>query len=237
MKTSYVAIIAVKSVKRGMVCRSLRMARQQPFELTRAHQLEPNSISPMINLAELWFYARRFDREETELGVILDRDPESVVARAMLASVENLTRRGEEAIEEMKRLLALPEGGYRCSALAKICAQEGQPRASFRQAKECGSGPISASTFFARGQNERGMEALETDYSRHDEIMVFLNVDPGFDLVRDNPDFQRLLRKVGFWAISCQLRVRSSVIRNRDGNEDRLNRTAVHYPAPVRRLI
>jgi tetratricopeptide (TPR) repeat protein len=167
-------------------------------QLTLAQQLEPLSMSPMINLAELWFYAHRFDREEAQLRTILDRDPESAVARAMLAKVESLTGRGKEAIEEMKRLLALPEGGSWCSELVEIYALDAQPRASRQQAKECGAGPIPASTFFALGQHERGMEELERNYRAHDESMVFLNVDPSFDPVRGNSDFQRVLRRVGF---------------------------------------
>ncbi len=64
----------------------------------------------MINLAELWFYARRFDREEAQLRAILDRDPGSAVAMAMMAKMELFTGRARQGIEEMKHLLALPEG-------------------------------------------------------------------------------------------------------------------------------
>jgi tetratricopeptide (TPR) repeat protein/tRNA A-37 threonylcarbamoyl transferase component Bud32 len=167
-------------------------------ELTRAHSLEPLSISPMINLAELWFYAHRFDREEAQLQAILDRDPEWAVARAMLAKVESLTGRGKEAIEEMKRLLALPEGGSWCPELVEVYALDGQPQAGLQQVKNCGVASIPASGFFALGQKERAMEVLERNYRTRDTTMAFLNVDPSFDLVRGDPDFQRLLRKMGF---------------------------------------
>ena len=167
-------------------------------ELIRAQRLEPLSVSPMINLAELWFYSRRFDREEAELRVILDRDPASVVARAMLAKVESITGRSKKAVEEMKQLLASPEGGNWCWELVEIYALDAQSRASLQQAQDCRAVPISAGTLFALGQNERAMESLDRSYRAHDETMVFLNVDPGFDLVRGKSDFQRVLRSVGF---------------------------------------
>ena len=160
--------------------------------------MEPLSISPMINLAELWFYSRRFDREEAELRLILDRDPESVVARAMLAKLESMTGRGRKAVEEMKQLLASPEGGNWCSELVEIYAFDAQPGASLQQAKDCGTVPINAGALFALGRHERAMEALDRSYRAHDESMVFLNVDPGFDAFRGNSDFQRVLRSMGF---------------------------------------
>jgi Tfp pilus assembly protein PilF len=83
--------------------------KEAEAESVRAQQLEPFAMLPMINLAELWFYASRFDLEEAQLRRVLDRDPGYVLARAMLAKLDIITGRSKEAIAEVQRLLAMPE--------------------------------------------------------------------------------------------------------------------------------
>jgi|CZKS01.1.fsa_nt_gi serine/threonine protein kinase/cytochrome c-type biogenesis protein CcmH/NrfG len=173
--------------------------REAEAELLRAQQLEPFAMLPMINLAELWYYAHRFDLEEAQLRKALERDPGYVLARVMLAKLEIITGRSKEAIAEMQRLLAMPEGANWCPQLAEAYASDGQRDLALKQLAVCApTQPPFPSTFIYLGQPQRAIAALEEWYSNRFSLLAFLNVDPDYLSLRGEPDFQRLLRKMGF---------------------------------------
>jgi eukaryotic-like serine/threonine-protein kinase len=168
-------------------------------ELLRAQKLEPFATLPMINLAELWFYSRRFDLEEAQLRKVLDRDPGNVLARTMLAKMEIVSGRPKEAITEVKSLLAIPEGANWCSQLADAYARDGQTALAFSQIAVCGPDhPTQPGTFIYLGQPDRAIAMLEELCETHYVYIAYLSVDPTYDSLRGQPDFQKLLKKAGF---------------------------------------
>ncbi len=50
----------------------------------------------------------------------------------------------------------------------------------------------------ALGERDRALEWLEKAYEKRDLSLVNLRVTPKFDVLRSNPRFQDLLRRVGF---------------------------------------
>jgi hypothetical protein len=50
------------------------------------------------------------------------------------------------------------------------------------------------------GEREKSLAWLERGYDLHDVWMVWLNRDPRFDLLRVEPRFQNLLRRMNFAA-------------------------------------
>ncbi len=166
-------------------------------QLRRAQQLDPLATLPMINLAELWFYARRLDLEEVQLRKVLDRDPGHVLARTMLAKLEIVSGRPKEAIAEMKNLLAMPEGGAWCQQLAEAYMRDGQRAVALREMTVCAVPPLP-SFFLYMGQREHAIDTLKKQYDAHYPYIVYLNVDSTYDSLRSDPEFQKLLRKLGF---------------------------------------
>jgi serine/threonine protein kinase len=168
-------------------------------ELLRAQQLDPLAMLPMINLAELWFYAHRFDLEEAELRKILERDPGSVLARAMLAKMETVSGRSKDAIAEMQHLLAMPETANWCPQLAEAYARDGQSQVALQQLATCGSDSApQPSLFLYLGQPGRAIAMLQQRYDTRDTYAAYLNVDPTYDSLRNQPDFRRLLNQMEF---------------------------------------
>ncbi len=45
---------------------------------------------------------------------------------------------------------------------------------------------------------EQALDWLEKAYEERNWYLVFINVDPTFDPLRDNPRFQQLLRRMNF---------------------------------------
>jgi serine/threonine protein kinase/Flp pilus assembly protein TadD len=181
----------------GLALISRGRFKEAEAELLRAQQLEPLAIMPMINLAELWFYERRFDLEEAELRKILDRDPAYVLARVMLAKMEIVSGRSKEALDETERVQALPEGATWCPERAEAYARAGQSAMALRQQSTCAHSP-QPGLYLYLGQPQRAIAVLQSMYGEHDVYIAYLNVDPTYDSLRGDPDFRRLLAKMGF---------------------------------------
>ena len=47
------------------------------------------------------------------------------------------------------------------------------------------------------GLRQQALALLEQAYVQHSSMMVWLKVDPRFDSIRDEPQFQDLMRRVG----------------------------------------
>ena len=173
--------------------------KEAEAELVQAQRLDPFAMLPMINLAELWFYASRFDLEEAQLRKVLDRDPGYVLARVMLAKMETITGRSKEAIAEIKSLLAAPETANWCPQLAEAYASNGQRDLAWKQMAACAptQRPLP-STFVYLGDPRRAIAGLEDWYSDRNPYLAYLNVDPDYVSLRSDPNFQSLLRRIGF---------------------------------------
>jgi serine/threonine-protein kinase len=48
------------------------------------------------------------------------------------------------------------------------------------------------------GQKDRAFAALEQAFADRSGLLVWLNVEPAFDPLRDDPRFDDLLRRIGF---------------------------------------
>jgi hypothetical protein len=53
-----------------------------------------------------------------------------------------------------------------------------------------------AGAYLRAGQNEPALEWLERAYEAHDPAMPYMNLWPGWDVVRDHPRFRDVLRRM-----------------------------------------
>jgi len=182
----------------GLALASRGRFTEAESELNQAQQIEPLSLNAMINRAELWYYARRFDREEEQLHRAIELDPNYVVAYAMLTELATLAGRPAEAIALAQKLRSMPEGGNWCQHLAQAYARAGDRGAALREIAACGSQPVYAGTYIYLGDYDRAIDQLEARFARHDPWLPYLNVDAAYDALHGQPRFEQLLRKLGF---------------------------------------
>ncbi|MGI8732353.1 MAG: TPR end-of-group domain-containing protein, partial [Pyrinomonadaceae bacterium] len=58
--------------------------------------------------------------------------------------------------------------------------------------------PFDLATLYAGlGENHLAFQSLERAYSAHELQMQNLGIDPGLDILRSDPRFQDLMRRVG----------------------------------------
>ncbi|HEV2103922.1 MAG TPA: winged helix-turn-helix domain-containing protein [Candidatus Acidoferrum sp.] len=174
-------------------------------ESDEAKRLDPLSLIIATDRGVLFYFARDYDRAIEQLRVVLDMDPAFPHAHMIEFAYAG---KGQYAkaladIEDGKRMM----GGdpWYWSAKARIYGQWGhqtQALNALEKMKEMSekhsldAAPL-AWAHLGMGQREEGLNWLEQAYEQHSNAMTALKVDPIYDIVRNDPRFQDLLRRVG----------------------------------------
>lgn len=175
-------------------------------EIKLARTLDP--LSPRINadVGALLYFARQYDQALEELKTALEVDPFYFANYYYFGMVYIQMGQYEEAIKSFRRaeelggdpvdmslriayvyalLLQRQEVGKLLAEALRISGQAYVPAVSI------------ATVYAALGEKEQVFACLEKALTEHDAWLVFLKVYPMFDLVRGDPHFISILRKIG----------------------------------------
>jgi TolB-like protein/Flp pilus assembly protein TadD len=174
-------------------------------ELARARELDAGS--PIVNTNFGWslLYARRGAQAVDQFRQTVQLDPNYVSARWGLGVAYAQEELYSEAIAELKQAVELSGGspalighlGY-AYGRSGMTAAATDTIAGLRKLAERQYVPSSAVALVYAGLANKPMtlEWLERAYDEHDFSLVFVQVAPWFESVRDEPRFQQLLRKM-----------------------------------------
>lgn len=173
-------------------------------EMRKAAELDPLSLIITTNMGTMFYLAGQYDQAQTQMEKALEMDPAFSRARYELGRVYERKKRYAEALSEIQnarpesnpavfaavaRLQAL--SGRRDEALStlqRLEAMEGEQRAS----------PYDiAAVYEALGDRDRAFAWLERAYSQRIARMAYLEVEPLFESIREDPRFADLSRRVG----------------------------------------
>ncbi|MDH4270605.1 MAG: protein kinase [Candidatus Aminicenantes bacterium] len=179
--------------------------RDEAFaKIERALELDPHNIMVQSFYAQVLLGARRYDDAIAVARKVLSLQPNTGVAITALIGAlfkkglyeELLALERERWAKDAEILEALEKGhleaGYPgavkrlADVLAARYGKPGGPRAY-----------IVANSYARAGDIERVIEWLEKAYEEHDNSMPYIGGNPHFDLVRSDPRFQDLVRRVG----------------------------------------
>jgi TolB-like protein/DNA-binding winged helix-turn-helix (wHTH) protein/tetratricopeptide (TPR) repeat protein len=175
---------------------SLRRRHQEAIvEHERARDLDPLSLIVNANLARALYWARRYDEAITQAQRTLELDPRFGIALFWLDGA--LRHRGllKEAVA-LRQRVSTPE---RAQTIARTFERDGFPALL----KECGAAyrengsPVIAARCYAQsGDTGQALALLEACALRRCSSLVNTMIEPDFDVLRSEPRFQQLLRKV-----------------------------------------
>ena len=179
---------------------------QAVTESKRALELDP--LSPIINawLGWRYFFARQYDLAIEQYLKTLEMDPTFVPARLVLGQGYEQKSMPEKAIDELKKAVSLSGGSsLYVSSLAHayaIAGRRSEAEMLLRQLNERAQNTYVPSfhiaiIFAGLGQKDRALVWLEKGYQERSTWMVWLKVDPRLDVLRSDPRFQDLLRRLG----------------------------------------
>jgi class 3 adenylate cyclase/TolB-like protein/Flp pilus assembly protein TadD len=193
-----------------------RQARGKPREAVevtrRGVELDPLSALLRVDLSSAYYYERQWDFAIREYEKALELDsnfvaPFFVLAQALerKGDAAGAIRRCEAAIKARGRdpafLSALgyahASAGHRKEASA--IAREMQAR----YAKNHFNPTLLALLYAGLGERDRAIEWLERAYSEHDVQLIWFNLEPQADVLRDDARFADLMRRMGLATYSA----------------------------------
>jgi len=170
--------------------------------------LDLDPLSLIINVSVGWslYFARRYDEAIAQLRRTIELDPNYPVTYWILGLLLGKTGSYELAITEGEKGVNLSGGSpLMRAALAHTLGMAGRKKEALQildSLTELAKEIYVAPYFFAGihsglGETERAIEYLEKCYQEHSHWLIYLHIDPSMDVLRDNPAFQGLLRRIG----------------------------------------
>ena len=169
-------------------------------------QLDPLSLYWQINYAWFLYYARRYDDAIRQCQKSLDIDPEYPWSLSILGRCYLQKTLFQDAIAALQKAVAYSGNSTEnMSYLAYAYVMSGdleKARETLGELDELSksihvSKYCLAPIYAAMENKNRAFELLEVAYEERDGNLIFLKVDPKFDVLRSDPRFEMMLKKIG----------------------------------------
>jgi tetratricopeptide (TPR) repeat protein len=176
-------------------------------EIQSARRLDP--LSPNVNAAVgyVYYFARKYDQSIKECQEVLRQKPDFMVAHAVLGLAYESKGTYENAIAELQRAIEL--SGDRTSAylgwLGHVYAVSGRRAEAEKILNELDDlakrgfvgSTHRAVIYVALGEKDKALQSLLDARDQDDAAMIWLRVDPHYDVLRADSRFQELLKTQG----------------------------------------
>ena len=179
-------------------------------EMERALELDPTALVIMTDLAELHYFKSHYELAESQLQNVLAIDPNFFNARMHLVKVRY--KRGasyfkEDAefgvFQQKLRESGTPGQEYETNKLEELTKMDEralEKAAEKSWLKDLKTHPEAnlalARHYSLTGQKEKCLRSLEKAFAAKVFTMPFIAVDPLWEPVRSEPDFQNVLRRM-----------------------------------------
>jgi DNA-binding winged helix-turn-helix (wHTH) protein/tetratricopeptide (TPR) repeat protein len=175
-------------------------------ELKIAYDLDPLSLPVNTDIAQSLYFARRYRECETQAQQALEMDPTFVRVQIILGgALEQMERYDEaaavfaRAVELSERnVLAMSGQGYLYARMGKKkLAQEILDYLEELSRHQYVSAYHLAVIYAGMRQGQKTLANLERAHAERAVFLVWLNVNPRFDFVRNEPRFRDLVESIG----------------------------------------
>jgi DNA-binding winged helix-turn-helix (wHTH) protein/TolB-like protein/Flp pilus assembly protein TadD len=174
-------------------------------EIRRAQELDPISLRIGVYMGDVYLFSRQYDRAIEQYLRNLEMHPNDPTTHTSLGEAYALKGRREEAIVEFEKAVTLSAG--REHALAAlgwgyaVAGKRDETQRTLDQLSEMSKSRyvrpyLLARIYVALGDKDRAFDLLEKSYQERVGAMTLLKVDPMLDSLRQDPRFQRLLRRM-----------------------------------------
>jgi TolB-like protein/Tfp pilus assembly protein PilF len=185
----------------------LNRFQEAAAEYDLAQELDPLSLRINLGVAANMIAMGQFDRANKQLQKTLELDPNYYPAHHGLGMLRLSQGRYEESIAEFQKACQLESGadvslglmGYAYGLAGKRSeAQEILGKLKESSARRYVSPYSFAVAHIGLGEKEQALNYLDKLYAERNDWLVWLNVAPEFDILRSEPRFLELLRRIGF---------------------------------------
>jgi tetratricopeptide (TPR) repeat protein len=183
----------------GWYANELGNSAEAISEGRKAIELEPLSVMYNFSLADMYFMAREYDQAIQQSNRVLEIDPASSDAIKMIGYSYEAMRNYPAAMQQWiknAQVLGHPERG---EELRRIFEKEGY-RGYLRKDAEYYESQRdfydAGGDYALLGEKDAAFAELEKAVDEGQEVDD-MKLDPGFDSLRSDPRFARLLRRIG----------------------------------------
>jgi len=175
-------------------------------EITKAAELEPLSLIFLNNIAEMEVDRGDLDAAERTCLRITNLDPNFWAARQTLGIIRVKQGRNEEALAEAQKSVELSNRsnatlallGHVYGRLGRRSDAEGIIKElEIRQAGRTADGRDIAIAYAGSDDREKAFEWLERAFQEHSVFMAFLNLEPLFEPLHNDPRWNEMKLRVG----------------------------------------
>jgi serine/threonine protein kinase/TolB-like protein/Tfp pilus assembly protein PilF len=174
-------------------------------EVKQASELDPLSLEINTDLGLSFFFARQYESAIEQFEKAIEMDPNSIWTRFFLGWAREQKGDYDEAIAEYRKAAQLDDAPLIMAALGHTFVMAGRRDEAQRVLEEmkqmAASRHVSPYHFAiihaALGNRDEAFEELEQSYRARSEALVWLKVDPRLDMLRTDPRFIDLQRRVG----------------------------------------
>jgi adenylate cyclase len=176
-----------------------------PAEQSEAYSLKAMELEPLNSFYKALYcmtllYNRKYDEAVRILEKNLKITPDDIQTITTLKTAYHLNHQYFEAIQTWKKSFKL-NGDYKADSILTVGYNEGGYNKALQQLAEYyikkSQRPWSIGTLYTRaGMKNEALEWLQKAYEAHDSNMPYLKVDPIFDILRDDPRYSALLKKM-----------------------------------------
>lgn len=173
----------------------------------RAVELDPLSFVIRTSLADVLFFARRYDEATCVLRDVLELEPGFTWARMDMGRTYTELGRHAEAFRELDAAFAgMPHKGRAAGGRVYALARAGRadearallPDLAARAESGESTRHSVALVHLALGERESALELLERALAERDRALVWARVHPRLDPLRGEPRFERILATLAF---------------------------------------
>jgi TolB-like protein/Tfp pilus assembly protein PilF/predicted Ser/Thr protein kinase len=186
--------------------RHLGRANESIAEAKLALEADPLAMLTNQMLGDAYASARRYDLAIAQFEKALELHPNHPALQYQLGWAYVYSKAYDKGIDYIKRSQAAEVDPSLSPDLAYINAITGKPDQArqtlnrlLELAKKYPVSPGMLSLVYAALEDrEQTFICLEKGYQQHSSMMTWLKIDPRFDKIRGEPQFQDLMRRVGF---------------------------------------
>ena len=205
------AILTGRVLRRGdtlLISAELVDARDEAvIEMRRARDLDPLGRDANTSADYEYGMSRQPCKALEAAKKLVEMDPSNPNQHELLGGVYVWNKLYPEAIASFQEAIKLGDKSPDTQIeLGQVYAKVGETKKAREILKQLESGkeyvsPIGlAILHLALGEREQTFALLERAYSAHDQQIIWLGVNGGFDSLRSDPRFQDLLRRIGLTA-------------------------------------
>jgi TolB-like protein len=202
----------------GMYLSGMNRVTEAIAQVERAQELDPLSLMIQAASARSYYNARRYQDAITQARSALEIDSTFSRAHFWVGMAQEQLSRPDDAIREFEMTIsyggpvsiylaalghAYAVAGQRHKALAVLAELQARARSRYTSALDI------ATVYLGLGDTDATFEWLERAYQTRASALVYLAVDPRYDVVRSDPRFGNLVRRIGLPEVEAPAREKS----------------------------